>query len=389
MESLPSSNRFRRYPKTTLVVVVLLLILILDVALTGVYHVYKYGTIHKFDHRRALRVPSDIFHHTLKPNDRHAVEKWGDRSHILSTNSLGFKDRTPRNVPLASPNVRLLFLGDSFTEGVGLEYEQTFVGLIDTALQPHNIEVMNAGVASYSPAIYFKKTEYLLEQVGLKVDHVFVFLDISDIQDEGEDYDIRDNRVIWVGGGMSGLRDFLFEYTGLLKNLWIACEKISGIVYRAPDTGRTQKEQALGVNMYRSLWTLDEKVYEEYGKVGLQKSGKHMTQLSQLLKRHNVALTVAVYPWPDQVFHRDLDSLQVQYWQNWAEENGVRFFNLFPRFIHHDRDPTGDIEHLFIRGDVHWNQEGHQFIADEFLSFFRANYSSFKPEAYDTIESHP
>lgn len=179
MESLPSSNRFRRYPKTTLVVILLLMTLILDLSLTGVYHVFKYGTIHKFSQRRALRVPSDVFHHTLKPNGRHAVETWGNVSYILSTNSLGFKDRAPRDIPLSSNKVRLLFLGDSFTEGVGLEYEKTFVGLIDSALQPHRIEVFNAGVASYSPAIYFKKAEYLLEEIGLKVDHVFCFFWIS------------------------------------------------------------------------------------------------------------------------------------------------------------------------------------------------------------------
>lgn len=183
--------------------VFLLLTFILDLSLTGVYHVFKYGTIQKFSQRRALRESSDIFHHTLKPNGRHAVETWGNVSYILSTNSLGFKDRTPREVSLSSNQVRLLFLGDSFTEGVGLEYEKTFVGLVDAAFQSHRIEVFNAGVASYSPAIYGKKAEYLLEEAGLKVDHVFVFLDISDIQDEGEEYDIRDGRVIWVGGGIN------------------------------------------------------------------------------------------------------------------------------------------------------------------------------------------
>lgn len=387
MESLPSSNRFRRHPKTTLAVVFLLLTLILDLSLTGAYHVFKYGTIHKFSQRRALRESSDVFHHALKPNGRHAVETWGNVSHILSTNSLGFKDRTPREVPLSSNQVRLLFLGDSFTEGVGFEYEKTFVGLIDTALQPFRIEVLNAGVASYSPAIYFKKTEYLLEKIGLKIDHVFVFLDISDIQDEGEDYDIRDGRVIWVGGGISGWRDFVFEYTGLLKNVWIVCESFAGLVSQAPDRNRTDQERQLGVNMYRSLWTLGERAYEDYGKKGLQKAEKHMTQLSDLLNRHTIGLTVAVYPWPDQIYHRDLDSLQVRYWQRWGEENGVKVLNLFPSFIRKDRDPVGDIERFFITGDVHWNQAGHQLIADEFLNHFRANYSRLLSEMHESGET--
>jgi hypothetical protein len=44
------------------------------------------------------------------------------------TNSLGFKDAMPRNVPLHSKRKRVLFLGDSFTEGLGTSYNETFVG---------------------------------------------------------------------------------------------------------------------------------------------------------------------------------------------------------------------------------------------------------------------
>ena len=33
-----------------------------------------------------------------------------------------------------SDKYRILFIGDSYTEGVGVEYKDTFVGLIDSAL---------------------------------------------------------------------------------------------------------------------------------------------------------------------------------------------------------------------------------------------------------------
>jgi hypothetical protein len=46
------------------------------------------------------------------------------------TDSLGFKDASRRAVP---DRRRILFIGDSFTEGVGLPYEQTFVGLFARA----------------------------------------------------------------------------------------------------------------------------------------------------------------------------------------------------------------------------------------------------------------
>ena len=97
---------------------------------------------------------------------------------------------------MKSANRRILFIGDSFTEGVSLKYEDTFVGLIDSALKKEKIDVLNAARASYSTIIYWRKIKYLIEDIGLKFDEVVVFIDISDAQDEGF-YDLsKDNIVI-------------------------------------------------------------------------------------------------------------------------------------------------------------------------------------------------
>ena len=90
-----------------------------------------------------------------------------------------------------------MFIGDSVTEGIFLNYEDTFVGLIDKYFEKKNIQVLNAGVATYSPSIYFAKINYFLEQ-GLKFDELVVFIDISDIVDEAiwYDLDLKKKRII-------------------------------------------------------------------------------------------------------------------------------------------------------------------------------------------------
>ena len=75
-------------------------------------------------------------------------------------------------------------MGDSFTEGGLLDYTDTFVGRIDSDLGEKKIEVLNAGVSSYSPIIYWRKIKYLIEDMKLKFDEVVVFIDISDPYDE-------------------------------------------------------------------------------------------------------------------------------------------------------------------------------------------------------------
>ena len=59
------------------------------------------------------------------------------------------------------------------------------------------IEVLNAGVSSYSPIIYFKKIEYLIDK-GFEFDELIVFIDISDIEDEATIYRSDKAKVIKI-----------------------------------------------------------------------------------------------------------------------------------------------------------------------------------------------
>jgi hypothetical protein len=107
----------------------------------------------------------------------------------LITNSLGFKDGSVRDVPLQTTGRRILLIGDSFTEGIGMPFEDSFAGLLDHAgkERPEKIKFLNADVASYSPSIYYKKIKYLLEK-GLRFDEVVLFSDTSDVTDEATTY---------------------------------------------------------------------------------------------------------------------------------------------------------------------------------------------------------
>ena len=100
------------------------------------------------------------------------------------TNSLGLRDRDYAS-PKPPSTVRLLMLGDSFTEGAGLLLEDTVAKRVERALSARGCgayEVVNAGVASYSPIL-----EYLLLQrlaPALKPDVVVLNFDMTDVHDD-------------------------------------------------------------------------------------------------------------------------------------------------------------------------------------------------------------
>ena len=122
-----------------------------------------------------FRVANPVYGHTLAPNFS-GEDVWGFITTKIFTNSLGFKDARVREVPLRSDRKRVLFMGDLFTEALGVAYEESFVGRFATAFP--QLDVLNAGVSGYAPSVYYAKTKYLIE-MGLQTDEVIVYIDIS------------------------------------------------------------------------------------------------------------------------------------------------------------------------------------------------------------------
>lgn len=374
-----NSNAFERNPKKTLAILILVLFLLLDFGSAAVLRLfglfepsYRSSKILEAVYRR----PDKVFHHALRKNVTQDEAEWGRKYYTVRTNSLGFKDRAVRDIKLKADTPRILFIGDSFTEGVGVEYPKTFVGHIDTALAAKNIQVLNAAATSYAPIIYWRKVDYLLNDVGLKFDQLVVFVDLSDIEDEalGYTFDEHHNVISRSTIGHVGqttedkkmaktekpfsLKEFFTQHTvitGRLRNL-------AGYLRRVK---RGWKD---GLNQRRGRWTMDDKLYQEYGKTGLALAQQHMSALKQLLDKHQIKMTLAVYPWPDQIYAHNYPNRQSQTWQAWSQENHVPFIDLFPAFMQGDAEQT--IRTYYINGDVHWNEKGHAFVAEQFLKSF-------------------
>jgi len=336
------------------------------------------------EYERSYRTGSPRYHHDLLPGlDTQGA--WGAKIYPVHTNSLGFRAEAVESVALEAAGRRVLFIGDSFTEGVGLAYERTFVGRIDRALAFRGVDVLNAAAVSYSPSIYRRKIEYLLEERGLEFDALYVMIDVSDIYDEARIYDVdssgnvvdakwkRDQDAVRAerqAAKRRGLRGFARRLRPIEEfvrdtSLTLRLTRMLRDARRPPADSRFPP----GTQLERSVWTVDAGLREEWGNRGLARAREQMTELAALARRRGVELTVGVYPWPDQIVHRDLDSLQVRFWSAWAREQRVGFWNLFPLFID-GADVDEALRAFYIAGDVHWNARGHQRVAEDFLRRF-------------------
>jgi hypothetical protein len=324
------------------------------------------------EHERTARIYDPVYDHGLAPNfDGYDV--WGEARYRLITDNLGFKDSAVREVPLQSTSRRILIIGDSFAEGIGMSYENSFAGLLQAAGQarPDKIEFLNAGVASYSPSIYYKKIKYLIDR-GLKFDEVWLFSDSSDVEDEATSYfciddDPKYHAYCTVPPGAIpppavNKRDFFIDH-------FVITNRVRIMVKRWIQSRLGNRRRSIDNDHNRIGWTTphpDPAHYQPLGvDGGIARSLENMTRLSDLLASRGIPLTIIVYPWAQQIAQNDRDSRQVKLWEDFCPDHCKAFINLFPVFFaaaDHDKDWYG---HLYILGDDHFSVAGNRMMFQE------------------------
>ena len=134
--------------------------------------------------REHFEQPDPVFHHRFIPG---ATGTWKKPEfHVTyAINSLGLRDREiSKKKPIGTK--RILMLGDSFTEGNGVEAKDAFPArvqaLIDGGAFSTRWQVVNAGEGSYSPLLHYLLLKKQL--LSLEPDLVILNLDLSDVHDD-------------------------------------------------------------------------------------------------------------------------------------------------------------------------------------------------------------
>jgi len=341
-----------------------------------------------------LTLPPERWHYVHHPRYHHELasnfegyRRWGGLRPKIATNSLGFKDATTRTVPLTAQTRRILLLGDSFTEGLGYRFEDTFAGLLYRAGQerPQKIEFLNAAAASYSPVIHLQKIKYLLE-IGLRFDEVVVISDVSDVRDEATSYFCIDDdpryKAYCVPTPLPTAetpvaspaarrqpgpnRNFgrVLEDNFIFANFIRQQIKTQIEAWHGKDIERWFK---MFPNVGGSGWTLPGydpgALFAPLGiEGGVARSRQNMQALADLLAAHRIPLTIVVFPWVTQLAGDDRDSRQVKIWREFCQRNCKDFIDLFPAFFA-EKDAHADwYQRLFIPGDVHHSEGGHRLM---------------------------
>lgn len=119
------------------------------------------------------------------PKNQNLLKQLDDFIYTIKTNSLGL--RGPEISEKVKGNSRILFLGDSFIFGEGLDYEKTFVKITEDYLNQkgYPVETLNAGKIGAGPREYF----YIYKNIvkTLKPDSIVIGIYTNDVFDMTEE----------------------------------------------------------------------------------------------------------------------------------------------------------------------------------------------------------
>jgi len=314
-----------------------------------------------------FRVQNNFYHHGLKPMINEKINWKSDKysQYQIFTNNLTFVDSSIRIVPLKKKGKRVLFMGDSFTEGVGFPWKKTMAGILSKKFESQDTELLNAGVISYSPKIYYLKTKYLIEK-GLEFDELFVFIDVSDIIDEVV-YDY------FVPKKLTENEKFLEPVINFFtKNSFIYRNYRIRYIIDQKNPYHELSNYWGGLDDFYKLkpkWPYDNKAYKLYGEKGIKLAKEHMTQLYELCTKHNIKIHITVWPWSDHIKEAN-GYKQLEIWKKFSEKKDIHFMELFSLF---ETVPKDKVDEYFISQDIHWSEKGNRFVAEHMWKMINYN----------------
>jgi len=333
-------------------------------------------------------IPDKLVHHKLLPKSSY-VFKNSEFEFVQRVNNIGVRGRdiSRKN---EENTYRILMLGDSFTMGKGVREEDTFSVILEKSLvveeaesPVRKIEVINAGVDSYTPLLSFLLLEHYLN--GLEQDLLVLSLDMSDLIQEVAyrklaRYDENGKIMGVIGEKKSGITEPISRWID--RNLYITRLVFFYVKKRSKDTETIAVEDTVRRASFELLkHTLADDGQDRTDQ--WQNIFESILRIKEYCDTHDSEFLLATYPWGHQVSDKEwstqrslfippnaeISDRSVHKIRDFADENRVDFINAFAAFRQY-RGP----EPLYFDNDMHWTPAGHRIMAKELERFIRDNY---------------
>lgn len=318
---------------------------------------------------------SEKFHHL--PNNKIGIyDLWGNKKFTVYTNEYSFRvSKKERLEKIKIDSKYNGFIGDSFIWGVGINYSDHFINKLNE-IKNKNI---NIGYVSWSPSIYHNRIKYLISK-NLKFEKIFVFIDHSDIADEGLlYYETHDGKIIrpWRKNKTNlqfKIKNFLKTYSFIYRLFEVLDYKFFNKnieIYNCKHKKQIN-DYCFDLNTWdRFAYGFDNEIFKkEWVKKGQTKSENYIKKLADLSKKNNFNILLVYYPSGLEVL-QGIEFNKSQHYK-FVKDLSIKFnlkFIDLSSIYKNIKDPKKNYEYYFIKNDIHWNEKSHQQIFEILKKF--------------------
>jgi len=286
---------------------------------------------------------------------------------LIQTNSLGFREREI-NFKELSHRKPYLFIGDSFFIGWGVERNKRFSEHFTTLLQSHNISipVINIACPGWGTYNYYD----ILKIYATSLNPRLVIIGFFVGNDFLDDYNILENSI-----PKSGMRSGGYNIKMLIREFLETSPVVNhatSLLWRFPKFRNTFNKMELTNNrlfLYeKGNNSFQEKVYHYTSSV--------FNKISAFTLQTNIPVLVVIIPDHLQVLSPSLFSglsiLKPQIIiKNRLDKLGIPYLDLYEHFLFAEKASS-----LFFNADKHWNENGHDFVANIVFEYLYSNFTT-------------
>lgn len=335
-----------------------------------------------FNYKKINHKGGNFYSYNLKKNCFAFEHKGSTPSYKVFTDKNGF--RTSNEKRSFEKNSKIIFLGDSFAYGFGVNYDESIPGLISKKIS-YKEEVINFGVPGYSPSVNYSNLKlYLNKYSNIEISKVFYILDLTDVHDEsnrwnditGLDFPIivdkttrkeikktfsYENKFRVSRFVAYHLNNYLRNFKKKIKKLYEDKEEID-IDLKGTYWGsftHTDQNKLFKDPVYKKMWGND---YQ----VGLKKIKVKIKDISSLLKSRNIDFYITIHPWRETL---ELGQKKFN-WENYANElcdisDCTKVINLFDTIRDVKKNNSNWKNLLYFKHDLHFNETGNSVYAEK------------------------
>jgi len=313
----------------------------------------------------------NYFNYDLEKNCKAYETKKTVKTYKVFTDQNGFRTSGKKK---KKKNDSVIFLGDSFTYGLGLNYEESIPGQVERKNIDFNI--YNLGIPGYSPlALRFRLQEAL--KIGIKPKKIFYLMDLTDVHDESNRWFLLDDhpyplildkktqeeikKVFNFKNNFKMSRLLVYNLNKIVRNFrkeinqkkFIEEDKFIGKTLWGSFTHTTPE------NLDKSFWI--ENDYKE----GIKNIKLNVKLIAEIAKNVNSEFYIVIYPWAETLqYGEDYFS-----WQNFANElcnfsSCTKVISAFSEFEKVKKKYSHWKKEIYILQDIHLNENGNKILAE-------------------------